>query len=300
MISVLIPTYNYSILELVNSISKQLAESHVAYEIICFEDGSGSEFIDCNNEINKLPYTQLLVSNENLGRIKARQALSDNAQYDWLLFLDADVLPKANDFILNYINQLDLKSTAVFGGIAYKKSKPPIDYMLRWKYGILKEETIAAIRNRKPYRLIASANMLIKKDVFNSINKTITYQGYGMDNYFGSKLKEGQFVVNHIDNPVFHLGLEKSANYLKKKEEAANTLLYLLKSNSISASDNNLLHLFLKLKQWKLNYIVAFLFSISKTPIKSNLLGKNPSIKLLQFYRIGYMCFTDLNSNNLK
>lgn len=295
MISVLIPTYNYPVLELVNSINKQLIESNKAFEIICFEDGSDNEFIKLNTEVNKLPHTQLLVSSKNVGRIKARQTLSDNAQYDWLLFLDSDVIPKKDNFIIEYINQLHSKNIVVFGGVCYKKNKPPQDYLLRWKYGIQKEEIIASIRNKKPYRLIASANMLIQKNIFNSINKTIDYQGYGMDNYFGSRLKEDKFMVKHIDNPVFHLGLEKSTHYLKKKEEAATTLLYLLKSNSISASDNSLLKLFLKLKQWRLNYLAAFLFKIFKTSMKNNLLGKDPSIKLLQFYRIGYMCFTDLN-----
>ncbi len=295
MISVLIPTYNYHIVKLVNSVHEQLEACDIDFEIIGYEDGSTNEFIEANTAINHLPHTQLLVSKENVGRIKARQALCDQAQYEWLLFLDADVFPSTKNFITNYKDQLASSNDALFGGICYHKDKPQQEYMLRWKYGIQNEEAHALERNRKPYKLVVSANMLIRKNVFNSINSLISYTEYGMDNFFGSKLKELHTHILHIDNPVFHLGLENNNQYLKKKEAAASTLLYLLKHNLITVSDNNLLELFLRLKKWKLNYLVAYTFKMFRENLKKNLLGKDPSIKLLQYYRIGYICYIDLN-----
>ena len=296
MISVLIPTYNYNILELVNSIIKQLTESQIAYEIICFEDGSDTEFIDCNSEINKLPYTQLLVSNENVGRIKARQSLSDNAQYDWLLFLDADVLPKDQFFIKKYIESLNNNYDVYYGGFSYESNPPSKHSILRWKYGKKHEEVLARIRNKKPCKVIISANFLIKKSTFFKISNYVNYNSYGLDSYIGAKLKEHKINVFHIDNTVLHLGIEESNVFLEKKKQASRTLIKLFYEEGINNHDNDLLTFFIKIKRIKINYLFSLLFRFLKNPIEKNLLSKNPSITLLQFYRISYMCFYDLNS----
>ena len=39
MLSILIPCYNYDVIELVKSISEQVKETKKQYEIICVEDG---------------------------------------------------------------------------------------------------------------------------------------------------------------------------------------------------------------------------------------------------------------------
>ena len=300
MISVLIPIYNYEISDLVNIIHKQLCICDVPYEIICFDDGSNETYLKSNSKINTLQNTSLIVSNKNVGRIKARQILTNHAKYDWLLFLDADVLPKKKSFIKTYIDTIESNSDVYFGGVCYEKKKPKKEYILRWKYGSLKEEMSAIKRQQKPYKLIASANMLIKKSVFHKINSTIDFSGYGMDNYFGAKLKENGSKVTHIDNYVYHLGIEKSTDYLKKKEQAADTLLHLLNKNAITDYDNKLLLLFVKLKQLGINYVFAFLFKIFRGLISKNSSSKNPSIKLLQFYRISYMCYRDLKPKEKK
>lgn len=295
MISVLIPVYNYDILELVNIIHEQLEEINTEFEIICLEDGSSGQFVEQNSKLKNIPHTTLLISSENKGRTESRQILSENAKYNWLLFLDADVMPKSDSFIKKYIDNKKGVSDVIFGGISYEKTKPTTNYVLRWKYGLNSEEVSVKERQKKPYKLIASANMLIKKEVFQSINSTINHVAYGMDNYFGAKLKERKHKVEHIDNPVYHLGLENSIDYLNKKEQAADTLLYLLNQELISEHDNKLLRLFITFKKFRLNYFFSLFFKISKIPIRKNLLSQNPSINLLQLYRICYMCYRDLN-----
>lgn len=296
MISVLIPIYNYNITSLVKEIHEQLLKSKVLFEIICFEDGSNIETIKINSVIQELSFTSHIISNTNLGRAQARQKLCNKATYNWLLFLDADVMPKSDLFIKNYIKQLSTTYVAYFGGIDYKKTKPKNSYVLRWKYGTKNEVVNASIRRKTPYKQIVSANMLIDKEVFNSINSEINYSGYGMDNFFGSKLKENKHNIYHFNNEVYHLGIEESGIYLKKKEQAAETLLTLLKEHKIEIHENNLLALFSSLKRFKLNYLFAAFFKIMKNPMRKNLLSANPSIKVLQLYRLSYLCFKDLNS----
>ena len=231
MISVLIPTYNYDISTLIQVVHKQLNANHTDFEIIVLEDGS-TEYI--NSDSNNLTNTQVLIHKENIGRVSARQFLASKAKYDWLLFLDADVIPKKTSFINDYILQTKLGYDAIFGGFAYYKTKPKKNYVLRWKYGKAKEQVPAVIRNDNPYKGIISANYLIKKSVFETINANMKGKGYGYDNYFGALLKRHRIKVLHTDNEVYHLGIEKSSDYLKKKEQAAETLIKLYRSNTIT------------------------------------------------------------------
>lgn len=290
MISVLIPIYNYNVLGLVNEIHDQLMDCKIPFEIICLDDGSDDHFVKENTEIKNHSNTSLIVSRSNQGRIKSRQILSEQAKYNWLLYLDSDVMPKHEVFMSNYLKFVNSKYEAVFGGICYKRNKPEKDYILRWKYGIFKEEKNAETRNKNKYKNIVSANMLIKKELFKSINSKIEFEGYGLDNYFSALMKEMNTIPYHIDNEVIHLGIEKSEVYLIKTEKAVINLIKLYKEHKIEAKENDLFSFFVMLKRFQLHYIFSAFFSFFKSAMKKNLIGKHPSISLLQLYKISFMC----------
>lgn len=292
MISVLIPTYNYDVSQLIAAVHSQLVENTIPFEIIILEDGSTTK-INANSTLSN---TSIIINNDNIGRVKARQELAAKAKYNWLLFLDADVMPKSKQFIFNYINAIQLDYDAVFGGFAYYKSKPEQSYRLRWEYGKTKEQIPAAIRNKSPYKVIISANYLIKSSVFKEINSKIKdNKGYGFDNYYGALLQDNKVKMFHIDNEVYHLGIEKSEVYLKKKEQAALTLLYFYKTEGFTNHSNDLLKLFSKLKHFKLTWVLSFFFTSLKKSMQKNLLGNAPSVRILQLYRISYMCYAYKN-----
>jgi hypothetical protein len=298
MISILIPVYNYDINNLINEIHSQISDCKVPFEIIALEDGSTPNHIKINEAINELSHTKLIVSELNIGRVAARQMLSNNSKFDWLLFIDADTLPKSKSFLLGYIKYFNSNYEAIYGGCAYQDSKPKSEYMLRWTYGKIKEEIPAKNRNKRPYKSIASVNFAILKSTFNLINSKINYKGYGLDNVFGALLRTNAIKVHHIDNEVFHIGIEKSEIYIQKKEKAAETLLILHRKKKLANKHNDLLTLFKKTKYFKLNYAMALFFKIFKNKLKQNLISNKPSIKILQLYRISYMCHFDLNSKS--
>ena len=290
MISVLIPVYNYNILNLVKDIHDQLMESGINFEILCLEDGSNRQNTEQNKEITSFKNTSQLILETNIGRSSARQLLCTKAKYNWLLFLDADVKAKTSEYISTYLKFINLKYEAVFGGFAYLPEKPKDNHVLRWAYGKSKEETPASIRNKNPYKVIISANFLIKKPVFHSINSQIKGNSYGFDNFFGSLLKSNNIKLFHIDNEVYHLGLETSTCYLSKIETAVETLLNLYQSGKIENHSNELLLVFLKLKKYRLNYLAILVYKLINPILKKQLLSSKPSIKLLQLYKICYMC----------
>lgn len=295
MLSVLIPVFNFDIRAMVNQLHHQLSDANIDFEIICLDDASNQDMSTRNSVIEQLNHTTYNISSSNNGRIITRQMLAKQAKFDWLLFLDADVKPKSNDFIKNYLQFLTHNYQAIYGGFAYYEDSPDPNHILRWKYGKSKEQVHASIRNSSPYKITISANFLIQKSVFLQLNSKIDQKGYGYDNYFASLLKQHDINVLHINNEVYHLGLEPNETYLNKVETAVKNLLALEKLKAITDNENSLLITFLKLKRYKLNRLVAFFFRIFRLKMKTNLMSSNPSIFILQFYKLGYICDLDLN-----
>lgn len=294
MISILIPVYNCAVIKLVEALHQQLSTCGVLFEILCLDDASESEFSDQNKIIESLTHTQYFVSSINNGRLKSKNILCQKAIYPWLLFLDADVEIYCPNFIKNYLNYIDKDHDFIFGGFAYKNTKPDLNRVLRWKYGRTHEAVSAKKRNKSPYKVTIAANLLVKKDSYLALNIRTFDSNYGMDLLIGATLKKQKCRVLHIENPVFHTGIELNENYIRKKELAATALLKLYHNGEIETS-NALLSTFIKLKKIKLNFFFAGLFHMLKTIMMKNLTGLNPNIKLFQFYRISYMCWKDLN-----
>lgn len=296
MLSVLIPVYNYNIIQLVYTIHKQLLASKITFEILCFDDHSDNGISSSNSKIEQLENTSYHISNNNLGRVAVRQTLAEKANYDWLLFLDADVIPKYDEFISNYTALLFSDYDAIYGGFTYRNTPPKVDHMLRWTYGRSKEQMPAIKRNQVPYKIVISGNFLIRKSLFISLNSQITQKGYGYDNYFGALLKAHKSKVFHIDNEVFHLGLESNVIYLNKIEQSVDTLLILDKQNVINETENTLYNSYKHLKKLKLNYIFSFIHKKFNSNFRKNLLSSTPNILVLQCYKLSYICYQDLNS----
>ena len=296
MLSVLIPVYNYDIRLLVRTVHEQLLASQITFEIICLDDASKSGFSTINSEINTLAHVAYHSSSKNSGRVATRQALAKQAKYDWLLFLDADVIPKSETFITDYLSYTNSNYEAVYGGFIYTDETPKAEHLLRWTYGKSNEQVVASKRNKTPYRIVISANFMIKKQLFLDINSEITQRGYGYDNYFGALLKTKKSAVFHTDNEVYHQGLESNESYLNKIEQSVDTLLKLDAEHHINATENRLLETFKTLKQWKLNYVFSWTYKAFKNRFKSNLLGKHPRLWVLQCYKLSYICYQDLNA----
>ncbi len=295
MLSVLIPVYNYNITELVGNIHKQLIASAIDFEIICLDDKSNQDIIDNNLDIEKLSSTTYKLSDKNNGIAVNRQILVDAAKYDWIILIDADVELINDNYISNYLQAIEEGGKVIFGGISYKNTQPDTNSILRWKYGKECEELDAETRNKHPYKVTSAANLCIKKDVYKQFGLGAIGDSYGMDIFFGPQLKLNQVPVIHINNSVYHLGLESSSKYLDKVKFAVITLLELHYDGKIKEHENDLLKTFLSMKKTGLNYLCSRCYKVFNSLIKKQLLSKNPKIKLLQLYKILYMCYYDLN-----
>ncbi|WP_343697294.1 glycosyltransferase family 2 protein [Flavobacterium sp.] len=281
MLSILIPVYNYNVLELVTELVKQCDLCGINFEILCQDDASNSKENIQNQEINSFSNCSFFANEINLGRGKNINSLARKAKYDWLLILDCDTFPSNNNFIQNYISALSESANIIFGGIIYEDKRPSNEKLLRWIYG--KERETSAL---------LSSNLLIKKDIFLQypFDESITKYGYE-DLVFFSVLKKNHFEIIRIQNPTFHLGLETSEQFLNKTKTALDNLVSLYNSNKINASESKIIKVFELLKKLKLIHLSNLLFKKNKTKIEQNLLSQKPSLFLFDIYKLGYFCF---------
>ncbi|MEO8934166.1 MAG: glycosyltransferase, partial [Xanthomarina sp.] len=140
MLSILIPTYHYNAYPLAKELEKQALQADIVFELICVDDGSFSELNTENQKINSLTNCLFIEAKKNIGRTATRKFLAEQAQYNWLLFLDADVLPKNQDFLSKYLSQITPDSEVVLGGFAYKESSYSKNKSLRYNFGKKREE----------------------------------------------------------------------------------------------------------------------------------------------------------------
>ncbi|MEZ4797500.1 MAG: glycosyltransferase [Flavobacteriaceae bacterium] len=290
MLSILIPTYNYNVLPLAEIIEQQALKAGIVFELICMDDGSFSEHNKKNQQINTLANCKFIENKKNVGSKANRQRLAELAQYDWLLFIDADSKPKSPEYLSNYIKEISSSNDAVFGGIAYNDISVDSSKVLRYRFGKEREEVDANIRNKKPYKVIASANYLIKRSVFLGISSWKDMNIYGLDYLFSTQLKEKSIKVKHINNEVFHLGLDTNDAFLKKTKNAVKALHSVINSGLIKTHSIGLLNAYTIVKFVGLRKPLAWLFKKTENRIENNLKGESPNLFLFDTYRLGYFC----------
>ena len=288
MLSILIPTYNYNVVVLVNDLQIQATELNIDYEIIVFDDASDN-YIEENTSINALSNCSYTVLEKNIGRSAIRNRLASSAKYDILLFLDADTKLISNTFIKDYIDIINSKTQIVYGGIVYEDNAPSDEQTLRWIYGKKREALNVEERHENPYLRFLTLNFLIKKAVFNSIlfNEDIPNLRHE-DTLFAMDAKSKRININHIHNPVLHLGLESNTVFLKKSLESVDALQLFIKKGLINDKHIKLSQKAELIKKYKLKGLVLFTLNILKGSILKNMHSKSPKLFLFDLYRVGY------------
>ncbi|WP_405223540.1 glycosyltransferase [Dokdonia sp. Asnod1-B02] len=282
MLSILIPTYNTDITDLVQSICEQAHRTKITFEVIFCEDASYL-YVEKNVQLLGNTNVKRLINATNLGRTATRTNLADNSTYSWLLFLDADVALSSKNFIENYVSHLNSSHDIIHGGISYALDDND-DFTLRSTYGIQRETQLAKERCKTSYFII-SQNILVKKEAFLKLN-IIASNRYGLDNIFSYQILKQGYNVQHIDNPVIHHGLEKNDVFLKKSIQAIETLIYYEEKGLMAQDFTRLQKSYLTLKKNKVVLIFKVIISKSLKYIEKNLMGKKPSLFLFDLYRL--------------
>jgi len=298
MLSILIPTYNYDITDLINRLATQLQNIDTPYEIIAADDCSTDVTILEKNKniLDNYNYGKFIPLTENIGRSAIRNFLSQEAKYDHLLFLDADVIPKNNDFIEKYIMLLKSDYEIIYGGIVYQENKPQKNQLLRWVYGNARESVNVENRKKAPYINFLTLNFLIKKEVskklqFNEEIPNLRCE----DTLFSLEAKNKGIKIEHIDNVIIHNGLETSEVFLEKSLESIAIRVDFVKNNILEYEYTKLTKMAVCLQKMKISFLMIFFFKTTRRFFEKNFLSSNPSMFYFDLYRLGYYFYYQKN-----
>jgi len=278
-LSILIPTFNDPCTTLVKSLQQQAQGLDINYEIIVADDASTDKRIIAQNRaINQLPHCKMIECQQNRGRAEIRNFLAKEAHYEWLLFIDSDMIMCRQDFIEKYVNTEGYD--VVDGGVTI--GNPQVGNLRgRYEKTAAKAHTVEQ-REQAPYHDFHTANFLVNRKVILQypFDKRFKYYGYE-DVMFGKCLKQHNIPILHIDNPISFEIFETNGDFIYKTEEGLRTLFYFKEelrgySRLIAISD--------KLPHWPFRIWHRLFGDIER----KHLVGKHPSLFIFNMYRLGY------------
>lgn len=290
MLSILIPTYNYNVYNLVLELHKQCMELGIIFEIIVIDDGSNSRTNEANNQINLLKNSIFIPLDKNIGLSSNRNLLASNTNYENLLFIDGDSVIINPNYIKNYLITLE-DFDVIYGGRIHPVSVNASKQKLRWKYGRMVEDKTALQRNSALYKTLMFNNTLIKKSRFNEIKFDSNLTKYGHeDTLFAYEVSLLKFKVKHIDNAIEHGDIDESKVFISKIKNGLDNLISIDLSNKIDPDFVKILKLYHFLKKYNLSFVLNGFYKLFNKIIHQQLVSKNPSLFLFNLYRIGYVC----------
>jgi glycosyltransferase involved in cell wall biosynthesis len=300
--SLLIPVCNYDIVAIVHSMKSCIGKIPEFVEIIIGDDGSSPE-VRAKYKTLEEDGVKLLVSEKNIGRAAIRNKLALEAKGDYLLFIDADAMipGTAEAYLRKWIPYLGIKSV-VSGGVLYHESPPgDPDKILRWKYGINREQKKASDRNKHPYSAFTTFNVLIERTVFTKLRFNEDLRQYGHeDTLFSYQLKKAGIEVFHIDNGLFHEGLEPNREFLNKTKlgiENLSKLFDCVTDKSSFSSSVRMLSLYQKLRIFRLTLILAGIFIRFRERMELRIDSADPPLWLFSLYKVCMYCtFREIHS----
>ena len=231
-LSILIPVYNWDISQLLHTLHQQclnLAEPGMV-EVIVVDDGSSQKFSN-KRLAGEFPEVQYKELSENTGRSAVRNTLIDLAQGADVLFLDADMLPDQDKFVQTYLDLARKGVDVVCGGISYQQIDKLDDAYSFYVHKSSKTEALpATVRNKTPWRYVFTSNILLRRDIVESVRFDPRFVSYGFEDIeWGIRLAKS-FELFHIDNPCTHMGIMKKLQDFNKMRDSVENhyLLYSL------------------------------------------------------------------------
>lgn len=233
MLSILIPTYNRSAIELVKSLLNQGEQLFLPFEIIVAEDGSSDEYVKANGLLSEWQGVRYIVRKNNVGRSAIRNFLGQEAKFEYLLFLDCDSAIQNPLFLKTYTSHIG-KDQVVYGGTSYISQHNTMETRLHYRFGHEREALSAEKRAKNPGLNFKTNNFLIQKDLLLRFPFDETIKGYGYEDVvFAEILCQNGVKIIHIHNPVIHEGLDSNVSFLTKTAESVKNLAKLVAEGKI-------------------------------------------------------------------
>jgi glycosyltransferase involved in cell wall biosynthesis len=219
-LSVLIPTYRDD----PGALLKALDERGVSAEIVLLDDGGGDPALTkrmaARIETLKLP-ARLIVLSPNEGRAKGRNRLARHARGRHLLFLDSDMLPDPIGFLTRWSAVAEDDVPVAFGGFTLDQTPRRPEHELHRAMALKSDCTPAPERAKEPEKHVFTSNLLVRRDVFDTIGFDEGFAGWGWEDVEWAMRVVRRYPILHIDNSATHLGLDTAPALAAKYEQSA-------------------------------------------------------------------------------
>jgi glycosyltransferase involved in cell wall biosynthesis len=291
LISILIPSYNRDLTDLVTGLRQQAAEAGIRCEILIADDNSAAGFRERNRALAQISHVRYLQLEENIGRASIRNLLAVEARYENLLFMDADARLPEGKYLSRYAEMCGPEQV-ICGGTAYG-SNPPDDpaYHLRWKYGRIREARTAAVRSEDPCRAFSSFQFLATRKILEKVPFDEKLKAYGHeDTVFGLELERKGIPVVHIDNALVHMGLEPVDEFLVKTRQGLENLRWLVEQERYAGLEQRvrILKTYRFVRKWGFSSCLKWFNMAGKAWMYRKLGRRNPSLRIFDLYKLCY------------
>lgn len=288
MLSILIPTYDEDVVHLVHDLHQQAASLNSEVEILISDQCTEGVHAKDNHRLNDLAGVNYFKWTERKGRAANRNHLAQCARGDFLLFLDSDAEIIRDDFLATYWSRHQ-EGKVVCASVYYPEVDPGDSMRLHWTYGRKREMvgTGKPARGSTPFK---SFTFLISRPDFLRVQFDERLTEYGHeDTIFGKQLRYAFIGVEHIDLPLKHNGLLRAGKFLENTRSALRNLDKLCTLGMVD-EDIRLYRSQQFLARAKADWILGKLFPLLEPLLRVNLLSKRPSLRVMDYYKLGYFC----------
>ncbi|ANP47677.1 glycosyltransferase family 2 protein [Candidatus Viadribacter manganicus] len=219
-LSVLTPFYRYD----PSAMLKHFGRVPAGVEFVLLDDGSASAEL-VSNVVTALHNTgapaRVIVSGQNLGRARARNRLVSEANGDYVLFLDADMLPDAPAFLSVWLGIIETQGPRVaFGGLSLAQAQRTPETALHFALFGGSDCQPARRRARRAAQATASSNLLVERDFLIAHPFDSHFTGWGFEDTDWALDVARVAEIMHVENSATHAGLDDVTTLMRKSAEA--------------------------------------------------------------------------------
>ncbi|MBC7768558.1 MAG: glycosyltransferase family 2 protein [Phycisphaerales bacterium] len=164
---------------------------------------------------------RIVVWERNCGRAAGRNRLITEARGDYVLFLDADMIPDAPDFLARWLKLIaNERPLAAFGGLSLRQAEATTETALHYNLFGASDCRNARARAASSAQFTASANLLVRRDFLISHPFDASFVGWGFEDIDWALRAARHTDILHIDNSATHAGLDDIETLMRKSAEA--------------------------------------------------------------------------------
>lgn len=218
-LSICVPAYKDDPLPLLRRLAELTGVEQCT--LLIYDDGSDDANMTAQltHAIDAFPApARLITTKSNSGRSHARNRLIERAEADWLLLLDADMLPDDRGFLACYLKLLEQTNdpSLIAGGFSLEQVEAEPDQLLHLAQAAKSDCLTATERAEDPGRFVFSSNIVVHRDILTAVSFDENYTGWGWEDVDWGLRVSKSYPILHVDNTATHMGLDKDSELIAK------------------------------------------------------------------------------------